>query len=108
MQPASATVGMQRVSDVPIYATDAMVRRAASLQATPAAAQPKVWMHSDALNDIGVKSGMNVKITQGTASIKLMSAADDGLPKGVVRVAAGVEASATLGAMFGTITVERA
>lgn len=108
MQLAPATVGMQRVSNVSIYATDAVVRRAPSLQATPDAAQPKVWMHSDSLNEIGVKSGMNVKITQGPASIKLMSAADDGLPKNVVRVAAGVEASATLGAMFGTITVERA
>lgn len=104
---ASAT-GMQRVSDVPIYATDAVVRRSAPLQATADAATPLVWMHSEALNNIGVKSGMNVKVSQGLGSIKLACCADDKLPKSVVRVAAGHPATSALGAMFGTITVERA
>ena len=108
MQHAPAATGMQRVSDVPIYATDAVVRRSAPLQATQDAAMPKVWMHSEELNSIGVKAGMNVKLSQGAGSIKLMSAADDKLPKGVVRVAAGLAATAALGEMFGTITVERA
>ncbi|MDO8311291.1 MAG: NADH-quinone oxidoreductase subunit NuoG [Sideroxyarcus sp.] len=105
---AAATPVLQRVSDVPIYATDAVVRRSAPLQATSDAAIPKVWMHSQELNNIGVKTGMNVKVSQGTGSVKLMSAADDRLPKGVVRVAAGHAATAALGEMFGTITVERA
>ncbi len=105
---ATATPVLQRVSDVPIYATDAVVRRSAPLQATSDAATPKVWMHSQELNNIGVKTGMNVKVSQGTGSVKLMSAADDRLPKGVVRVAAGLAATAALGEMFGTITVERA
>ena len=105
---AAATPALQRVSDVPIYATDAVVRRSAPLQATSDAATPKAWMHSQELNNIGVKTGMNVKVSQGTGSVKLMSAADDRLPKGVVRVAAGLAATAALGEMFGTITVERA
>ena len=108
VKAAAAATGIQRISEVPIYATDAVVRRAASLQATSDAATPKVWMRSEELNNIGVKAGMNVKVTQGSGSIKLMSAADDKLPKGVARVAAGHEATAMLGAMFGTITVERA
>jgi len=108
VQAAPAAVGMQRVSDVPIYATDAVVRRSAPLQATSDAATPKVWMRSEELTDIGVKAGMNVKVSQGAGSVKLMCAADDRLPKGVVRVAAGHAATAVLGAMFGTITVERA
>lgn len=103
--PAS---GLQRVSEVPIYAGDAVVRRSAPLQATRDAATPKVWMHSEELTNIGVKTGMNVKVTQGQGSVKLQCAADDRLPRGVARVAAGHPATAALGAMFGTISVERA
>ncbi|MFA6120625.1 MAG: NADH-quinone oxidoreductase subunit NuoG [Sideroxydans sp.] len=105
---APSVSGMQRVSDVPIYVTDAVVRRSAPLQATADAATPQAWMHSEELNNIGVKSGMNVKVSQGSGSVKLACRADDKLPKGVVRVAAGHSATAALGAMFGTITVERA
>ncbi|MDD5472329.1 MAG: NADH-quinone oxidoreductase subunit NuoG, partial [Sideroxydans sp.] len=42
----AAVNGLQRVADVPIYATDAIVRRAVSLQATADGAQPKAWLHS--------------------------------------------------------------
>ena len=105
---ASASNGLQRVSDVPIYATDAVVRRSAPLQATADAAAPQAWMHSEELNKLGVQAGAIVKLSQGQGSVSLKAAADDGLPKGVVRVAAGHSATAALGAMFGTISVERA
>lgn len=108
IKAAAAATGMQRVTDVGIYATDAIVRRSAPLQATKDAATPKVWMRSEELNNIGVKSGMNVKVSQGAGSVKLACEADDGLPEGVARVAAGHPATSALGAMFGTITVERA
>jgi len=104
----SAVHGLQRVADVPIYASDAIVRRAISLQATTDAAQPKVWLHSKELNKLGVAAGAQVRVAQGQGSALLEVAVDDGLPEGVVRVAAGHPMTATLGAMFGTITVERA
>jgi NADH-quinone oxidoreductase subunit G len=103
-----AAGGLQRVADVPIYATDAIVRRAVSLQATKDAAQPKAWLHSNELSKLGVQAGTQVKVEQGQGSALLEVASDDGLPEGVVRVAAGHPATAALGAMFGTITVERA
>jgi NADH-quinone oxidoreductase subunit G len=105
---AQAASGLQRVSDVPIYATDAVVRRSAPLQATADAAIPQAWLHSDELKKLGVQSGAVVKVSQGKGSVQLFAAADDKLPKGVVRVAAGHAATAVLGGMFGTITVERA
>ncbi len=105
---APAASGLQRVADVPIYATDAVVRRSAPLQATADAAIPQAWLHSDELKKLGVQSGAVVKVSQGNGSVRLFAAADDKLPKGVVRVAAGHAATAALGAMFGTITVERA
>ncbi len=105
---APAASGLQRVSEVPIYATDAVVRRSAPLQATADAALPQAWLHSDELRKLGVQAGAMVKVSQGQGSVKLVAAADDRLPKGVARVAAGHAATAALGAMFGTITVERA
>jgi NADH-quinone oxidoreductase subunit G len=105
---AFAAGGLQRVSDVPIYATDAVVRRSAPLQATLDAALPQAHLHSDELKKMGVQSGATVKVSQGQGSVLLVAAADDRLPKGVVRIAAGHAATAALGAMFGTITVERA
>jgi NADH-quinone oxidoreductase subunit G len=100
--------GLQRVADVPIYSADAVVRRAKSLQATHDAAPPRAHLHGDELKDLNLKSGELVKLTQGQGSAQLVVAADDRLPRGVVRVAAGHEATAQLGAMFGPITVERA
>ncbi len=108
VQAAPSASGLQRVSEVPIYATDAVVRRSAPLQATADAAPPRAWLHSDELKKLGLQAGESVKISQGQGSVKLLAAADDKLPKGVARIAAGHAATAALGAMFGTITVERA
>ncbi len=107
-KPYAGQGGLQRVSDVPIYATDAVVRRSAPLQATTDASMPRVWMRSEELGKLGVQPGTTVRVSQGGASVALAAALDDRLPKGVVRVAAGHAATAALGAMFGTITLERA
>ncbi|HXU92831.1 MAG TPA: NADH-quinone oxidoreductase subunit NuoG [Gallionella sp.] len=103
-----AAQGVQRVADVPVYSADALVRRAASLQKTRDAATPTVAMRGSELQKLSVQPGDTVKVTQGSSSVRLVARADDGLPAGVARVAAGHAATAELGAMFGTITVERA
>ena len=100
--------GLQRVSDVPIYSSDAVVRRAASLQKTHDAAMPVVTMHSSELAKLGVSAGDTVKVTQGDASVRLPVQANDRQPVRTARLAAGHAATAALGAMFGTISVERA
>ena len=100
--------GFQRVADVPIYSADALVRRTASLQKTRDAATPCVKMHGSELQKLGVQSGDTVKVTQGRATVCMTVQADDAMPAGAARVAAGHPATAELGAMFGTITVERA
>ncbi len=102
------SAGLQRVADVPIYSADALVRRAAALQKTNSAAQPVVMMHSAELQKLGLITGGAVNVTQGGSSVQLNAAANDGMPLGTARVAAGHPATSALGAMFGTITVERA
>ncbi|CAG0124239.1 partial NADH-quinone oxidoreductase subunit G, partial [Rhodocyclaceae bacterium] len=107
LETAGAGSGsLQRVSDVPIYSVDAIVRRAASLQNTRDAEAPCALMHGAELSRLGVHAGEQVKVSQGEGSAILVAAADDRLPQGVVRVAAGHAATAGLGAMFGAVTVE--
>ena len=104
----SAASGLQRISYVPPYSADAVVRRAAALQKTRDAAAPCVTMHSDELQKLGLQPDEQVKVSQGQGSVRMPVAADDKLPRGTARLAAGHTVSASLGAMFGTITVERA
>lgn len=63
-------------------------------------------MHGSELQKLGVQSGDTVKVSQGNASVALIVQANDKLPAHTARIAAGHPATAGLGAMFGTITVE--
>ncbi len=99
---------LQRVTDVPVYFADALVRRAEALQKTNDAAIPSARMHGDELQRLGLQAGDTVRVAQGAASVVLAAQKDDRLPLGVVRIAAGHPATAGLGPMFGEITLERA
>jgi NADH-quinone oxidoreductase subunit G len=60
------------------------------------------------LQKLGVRSGDAVRVNQGKASARLVVRADDSMPVATARVAAGHPITVELGAMFGTIIVERA
>ncbi len=96
---------LERVTDVPIYFSDALVRRAEALQKTGDAATPTARMHGAELQRLGLKPGDVVRVVQGSASAKLSVKRDDRLPSGVVRIAAAHAATAGLGAMFGEIEI---
>ena len=105
--PAKAD-GLQRVADVPTYFTDAIVRRAHALQQTTSAQEPRAVLPPAVAAQLGVLEGATVRVKQGTASAVMACVIDKNLPANVVRVAAGHPATATLGAMFGAISVEKA
>lgn len=98
----------ERVTDVPIYFADAIVRRAESLQKTADAAAPKAHLSTALAQQLGVVAGDKVKVSQGSGSAILVAAVDAGLPANAVRVAAAHASTAALGSMFGSITVEKA
>jgi NADH-quinone oxidoreductase subunit G len=100
--------GLQRVADVPIYATDSLVRRAHALQHTADAKAPVVGLPSALWAQLGLQAGAKVKLSQGGASAVLPAREDASLAANAVRVAAGHASTETLGAMFGPITVEKA
>ncbi|MDB5773987.1 MAG: dehydrogenase [Herbaspirillum sp.] len=108
-QAAQASAGQaERIADVPIYFTDAVVRRSPSLQQTADAAAPRAWLSAALAARLGINAGDRVKVSQGQGSATLAAAIDKNLPANVVRVAAGHGSTAALGAMFGAIAVEKA
>ncbi len=100
--------GLQRVADVPVYFSDAIVRRAHALQETADARTPRAVLSAALAERLGVGEGATVRVTQGTASVMLICAIDGSLPANVVRVPAAHSSTLALGDMFGPISVEKA
>jgi NADH-quinone oxidoreductase subunit G len=96
--------GIQRIADVPMYFTDPLVRRSPPLQKTRDARPPRAWMNSRLLAKLGVAAGQPVLVN---GAVKLMAALDDKLPDECVRIAAGHPSTASIGPMFGEVTLAR-
>lgn len=99
---------LERIAQVPIYSTDAIVRRSEALQQTRDAEQPKAWVSQALAQKLGVADGMPLRVSQGAGSAVLAAAIDRSLPDAVVRVAAAHASTKNLGPMFGAISVEKA
>ena len=105
---APAAAGLERVADVPIYASDAIVRRAVPLQLTADAKAPSVGLPSVLWKQLGLQAGGRVRVAQGAAAAVLPAREDTTLAPTAVRLAAGHASTAALGPMFGAVTVEKA
>ncbi len=104
----AAAGGIERIAEVPIYQTDAIVRRSSPLQKThDAVASPIAAMNGALFAQLALQDGDQVRITQGAGSAILAAARDDKLPANCIRVAAGHPQTAGLGATEGAVTVER-
>jgi NADH-quinone oxidoreductase subunit G len=107
---------LERVADMPIYRSDAIVRRSLPLQQTPASRLPKAYMHAATLDRLGFAPGCNVRLHATAAKtgteqdlalgVELEAAQDNNVAIGVVRVSAGFAQTARLGSAFGAISVE--
>ncbi|OSZ40868.1 NADH-quinone oxidoreductase subunit G [Alcaligenes faecalis] len=104
----SAASGLERVADVPIYRSDALVRRSAPLQETPASAAPTARMAAATLAQLGLADGDLVKVRSSQGEVSLPAQLDDTVALNSVRVATAFSETAALGSAFGQLTVERA
>jgi NADH-quinone oxidoreductase subunit G len=101
--------GLERLSDIGIYAGDQIVRRSPSLQLTRDAKRGnQVGLGQGLFNELGLKEGDAVRVTQGSQSVDLPATLEANLAAGAVRISAGSMASAQLGSMFGPVTVSKA
>ena len=108
LKPLQASQGVERLADVPLYFSDAIVRRAESLQQTTDARTPHAVLSVALAEKLGVSPGDKVRVSQGTTTIVIECAVDRGLPDNVVRVASAHASTAGLGPMFGALSVEKA
>nr|WP_297526086.1 NADH-quinone oxidoreductase subunit NuoG [uncultured Roseateles sp.] len=102
--------GLERLTTVPIYATDALVRRATSLQLTRDGRDAAIASLPQALwTELGLtEQGAQVRVTQDGGEAVLAAQLDASLPASVVRIPAGIPETAALGAFTGAIAVTKA
>ena len=100
--------GLERITDVNIYAGDQIVRRSPALQLTRDAKRGnQVGINQKLFTELGLQEGDAVRITQDSQSIDLPATLEANLAPGAVRISAGTMASSKLGSMFGPIAVSK-
>ena len=102
----SAAKGLSCSSDVPMYATDAVVRRAASLQKTVDAQTMCVRLNSSEAERLGVNTATTVTVKQGDNSAALTLVIDESIPDSSAWIPSALEGNDQLGAAFSVVTIE--
>ncbi len=100
--------GFERVTDVPIYRSDALLRRSQPLQETAASQAPRAHVAGSTLASLGAVSGDTLRIGSAQGQITLPALQDDGVAPGCIRIATAFNETLALGSGFGQLTVERA
>jgi NADH-quinone oxidoreductase subunit G len=100
--------GLFRIGDVPIYATDAMVRRAPALQQTADAIAAAIRINPAEAAKAGLADGDTAVVIQEGNRAELPVEIDPGVADGSVRVCTGLAGSESLGGQFGEVTLEKA
>ena len=104
----SAVDGLIRVGDVPIYATDALVRRASSLQKTKDAADAAVRISAVQAEKSGLSDQVEVIVVQEDNRVQLPLVIDPRVPEGAVWISSGLPGTEDLGGQYGEVTLEKA
>jgi len=100
------SAAVERIAEFGIYATDPIVRRSPSLQKTAdGKAARSARFNAATLGRLGISAGDRVRVRQGGGEAILTVALDAALADNTVRIARGVDETATLGE--GDISIER-
>ncbi len=100
--------GVERFGNLPIYAADALVRNASSLQLTTDGREAAtVGLPASLWQQLALKDGDLVRVVQDGGAAQLPARLEAGLPDGVARVPAGLPQTAALGAIFGTLSISK-
>ncbi len=95
------------MAEFPIYATDALVRRSATLQKTRDGKDARALRANAAtLARLGLAEGGTARVRQGGGEATLTVRLDAALPDGALRIARGIAETAALGE--GEVAVEKA
>ena len=101
----SAEAGLMLSGDVPMYAGDALLRRAASLQKASDAQSFCLRLNTAEASRLGITDGDKVSVTQGEASATMNLVVDDSIPEGSAWIPMAVKGAGQLGEAFAAIKV---
>ena len=100
---------LERIADLPIYATDMLVRRADSLQRTTDGQPLLASISPELAAELGAAAGAMLRFSRGSDGVvELPVVIEAGLARRAVRIPVGLHATAALGAAFGALSVEKA
>ncbi len=102
----SSSSGLHRSSDVPMYSSDAIVRRAGSLQKTVDAQTMCVRLNSAEADRLGVAAATTVTVKQGDNSASLALVIDETIPDASAWIPLAVEGNDVLGSAFEAVNIE--
>ena len=105
--PVLAGGGAERIGDRPLYAVDALVRRAAPLQATRDATDLRVCLAPGLARALGVVNGDRVAIHQDGTVGEFVAGIDPRLAEPCVRLPVAVPGAERLGPAFGELRVAK-
>jgi NADH-quinone oxidoreductase subunit G len=108
-QAKSLTGVYSRVADIPLYATDSIVRRAEALQKTQHIIEGNLIaarLHPQTAADLHIKEMHWVTAKQGDATLRLPVIFDLTVPPGAVAIATALDETSSLGELFGLIELE--
>jgi len=105
--PVLAAASAERIGDRPLYAVDALVRRAAPLQATRDAADLAACLAPGLAGALGVADGDRVAIQQGGAAGEFVVRVDPRVAEPCVRLPVAVPGAERLGPAFGELSVAK-
>ena len=103
---SAAAESLWRVGDVPVYAGDTLLRRAATLQQTHQAGPTRVHVNSATAERHGLGNAERVRVSQGEASAVLPLVIDDRIATGAVWLPAATCATHELGTANGEVRLE--
>jgi len=106
----TAEDSLERIADVPIYASDPIVRRAPALQLTADARSLSVGVPSELAAERGIVDGTPVRVQSAHGTVVLPARVDPSLASNVLRVPAAHPLTVALGPMDARLdlAVERA
>ncbi len=102
---ALAGGAFSRLANVPIYRTDAVVRRASALQASSLAADLVAALHPDDAEALGLSNGEWIDVGTNGVPCALTLVTDERVARGCVWIPAGFPVTAALGATGAPVTI---
>jgi NADH-quinone oxidoreductase subunit G len=100
--------GLVRYGDVPMYSVEALVRQSEPLQGAADAGRPCVRLAPTDAERLGVADAERVVVTQDGRDQVLPLVVDERIAEGCAWIPQALEATGTLGAAYGAVSLQRA